>query len=125
LLRYGLRLLVQDAEFRDDLRRGERAVAEGREEGLDVVHVQIRRRLGEVVRGEIRERMLRDALQLLVQELLAVGDVLLALLPLEPLADLLARTGSADDGEPVPRGAARRLAGDDLDDVARRERVVE
>ena len=69
--------------------------------------------------------MLREALQLAVEELLAVRDVLLALRALEPLPDLLAGTGGLDHAQPVARWTARGLARDDLDDVAGPKAVVE
>src|SRR3990167_6766221 len=79
--------VVHDPEARDDLRRRERAVAERREERGDVVHVQLLAHTREVLAGDLAERALGDAPQLLVQQLLAVRDVLLALLALEPLAE--------------------------------------
>ena len=39
--------------------------------------------------------------ELTVEELLALGDVLVTLLALEPLPDLLARGGGLDDRQPV------------------------
>ena len=52
----------------------------------------------------------------------AVLGVLAALAP-EELADLRARLGGGDQLEPVARGAARRLGGEDLDEVARLQGV--
>ena len=68
---------------------------------------------------------MRQSPQLAVEQLLALGDVLVALLALEPGADLLARLVGAHDVQPVARGPMRRLGGDDLDDVAVVQPVVE
>ncbi len=52
-------------------------------------------------------------------------DVLVVLLMLEPGTDLLARLVGAHDRQPVPRRPVGRLGGDDLDDVAVAQPVVE
>src|SRR5438067_10262905 len=117
--------IVGDAQTRYHLRRGERAVAERREERVDVVQVQRLGHAAKVLVGDVTELALRDALQLLVEQLLAMGDVLIALRALEPRADLLAGAGRAHHPEPVARRPPRRLAGDDPDDVAGREAVIQ
>src|SRR5438477_9372710 len=117
--------VVGDAQTRYYLRGGERAVAERGEERVHVVQVQRLGHAAKVLVRDVTELALRDAPELLVEELFAVGDVLVALRALKPRADLLARAGRAHHPEPVARRPARRLAGDDLDDVARRETVVE
>ena len=63
-----------------------------------------------------------QSLERLFDQLPAADDVLVALLPAEPLADFFARVGGVDEAEvrvqPIARGSARSLRGDDLDDVA-------
>src|SRR5688500_1099895 len=63
----------------------------------------------------------REALQLFVDQLAATLDVLVTLLPLEPLADLLARVRRADVAQvrvqPVSARTFGAARGDDLDDV--------
>ena len=54
-----------------------------------------------------------------------MDDVLVAVLALEPLADLLAGVAGADDVQPVARRPVLALGRDDLDDVAVLEPVVE
>ena len=71
------------------------------------------------------QRLVRQAAQLAVEDLLALRDVLVALLPLEPGADLLAGLVGAHDVQPVARRPVRGLGGDDLDDVAVAQPVVE
>src|SRR6266851_79157 len=102
-----------------------RAVAERREERVHVVEVQQFGHAAQIFVGNVAELALRDAFELLVQQVFAVRDVLVALRALEPRADLFARAGRADHREPVARWPTRGLTRDDLDDVARREPVVE
>ena len=86
--------------------------------GLDAPHLREHapvRRLHPVV----------HARQLAVEQLLAVNDVLVALLALEPLADLLARVARPDHVHPVAGGPVLPLRRDDLDDIAVLEAVVE
>jgi len=66
-----------------------------------------------------------QAAQLAVEQLLALGNVLIALLVLEPGADLLAGLVGSHDAEPVAGRTVRGLGGDDLDDVAVAQPVVE
>ena len=54
-----------------------------------------------------------------------MDDVLVAVLALEPLADLFAGVTGADDVQPVARRAVLALRRDDLDDVAVLESIVE
>ena len=70
-------------------------------------------------------RLFATALGLVLDELEALLDVLLALLLLEPRADLAARLRRGDDVEPVAARAVVRLVGDDGDDVAVLELVLE
>ena len=89
------------------------------------MHVQHLGHAAQVCVADVAEGALREALQLAVEELLPVRDVLVALRAFEPLPDLLPRARRLDHREPVARWTARRLARDDLDDVARLEAVVE
>src|SRR4029079_4998327 len=98
-------------------RRRQRAVAERRVHRVDVVQVEELRRLLEIRLADVGERPLSDALQRAIEQLAAVGHVLLALLALEPLPDLLARARSTDHRDPVPRRATAGSAPDALDDV--------
>ena len=54
-----------------------------------------------------------------------MADVLVAVLALEPLADLFAGVGGPDDVQPVARRTVLALGRDDLDDVAVLESIVE
>src|SRR5437879_9457717 len=54
---------------------------------------------------------------------ISLGDVLLAALALEPLADALLGRGALDEVQPVAARAMRSLRGQDLDDLAVLERV--
>ena len=74
---------------------------------------------------DLLERGAGQAPELAVEELAAMGDVLVALLALEPLTDLLARVARGHEVEPVARRAVRALRRDDLDDVAVLQLVVE
>src|SRR5205814_4276206 len=99
------------------------ARAERGQEVVDLVELEqggqlLGRRLAEPQAGE-----------LLLHDLAAADDVLLALLPAEPLADLLAGMVGLDVVEvrvqPVAARALGGLRGDDLDDLAVLELVVE
>src|SRR3954471_23012072 len=108
----------------DDLRRDLRA-AEGDVEvlGLAEAHladdVRQQRRAGDLLRRP--PRLVHVLLQQRAARVLGV----LARLLLEPLLDLVARAGRLDDGQPVARRAALALGGQDLDDVARLQLVVQ
>ena len=82
------------------------------------------RDLGELFRTDRCERLVRQAPQLAVEQVLALGNVLVALLALEPLADLLARLVGPDQRKPVSGWPVGGLGGDDLDDVAVVQPVV-
>ena len=97
--------VVDDAEPRDDLLGADLAVADGREEVVERLHAVVLDRGLEVAVVDLLERGPRQAPQLALQQLAPVGDVLVALLALEPLADLLARMAGGDDVEPVARRA--------------------
>src|SRR4051794_24103943 len=108
----------------DDLRRDLRA-AEGDVEVLGLAEAHLaddvgeQRRSGDLLRRQagLRERLLQQAAA-------GVLGVLAALL-LEPLLDLVARARGLHHGEPVARRAALALGRQDLDDVARLQRVVQ
>ena len=82
-------------------------------------HVGEQRRAGDLLRRQAR------LLEVLLQQLAAGVLGVLARLGLEPGADLVARAGRLDDGEPVARRAALALGGEHLDDVARLQLVVQ
>ena len=63
--------------------------------------------------------------QVLLQQVAADVLGVLARLGLEPLLDLVPRAGRLDHRQPVARGSALALGGEDLDDVARAQLVVE
>ena len=75
--------------------------------------------------GKVGEADAVHAVQLFVEEVVALGDVLLAALALEPLADALLGRGALDEIQPVPAGPVRTLRGEDLDDLAVLQRVFE
>ena len=64
-------------------------------------------------------------LRRILQHLAAALDVLLAVFPLEPLADAVARGLRLDDLEPVAAGARLAVGRDDLDHVVRLELVIQ
>ena len=94
-------------------------------EVVDRLVVELPGDLGDLVLADRRDRGPRQAAELALERLPAVDDVLVAVLALEPLADLLARMGGPDDVQPVARRAVLALGRDDLDDVAVLEPVVE
>ena len=110
----GHHLLRRDCAVAD---RGEEVVDAGQPVGLG--------HLGDPLRAELLERRARQAAQLAFERLAAVDDVDLALLALEPLPDLVLGVAGHDLVEPVARRTARGLGGDDLDDVAVVQLVVE
>ena len=63
--------------------------------------------------------------EVLLQQVAAGVLGVVARLGLEPLADLVAGAGGLDERQPVARRAALALGGEDLDDVARVELVVQ
>ncbi len=116
--------VVHDAEARDHLLRTDGAVADGGHEVVQRLHVVLLDESLQVVVVDLVEGRTRQAPQLPFEHLLAVRDVLVALLALEPLADLLAGMAGGDDVEPVARRAVGALGGDDLHDVAVLQPVV-
>src|SRR4029079_16956971 len=74
--------------------------------------------------GDLLRRQARLRERLLQERAARVLGVLARFL-LEPLLDLVARAGRLHDREPVARRAALALGGQDLDDVARLQLVVE
>ena len=69
-------------------------------------------------RDNARAWRVAEALGFILDELEALLDVLLALLLLEPRADLAARLRRGDDVEPVAARAVVGLVRDDRDDIA-------
>src|ERR1035437_2662280 len=110
---------VVDAQLGRDLRGAERDV--------EVIGLAVAA-LGDPVREQRRagELLRRQALfaQVLLQQLAPRVLGVLARLRLEPLLDLVARTRGLDHRQPVARGAALALGGEDLDDVAGAQLVV-
>src|SRR5439155_20755404 len=107
-----------DGHAHDDRVRGEIAVADGGEEvvgGGELVHTSA---LGAVVLGQLGERDAVHAVQLLVEQVAALRDVLLATLPLEPLPDALLGGRALDIAQPVAARSVRSLGGHDFDDLA-------
>src|SRR5690606_29676166 len=115
-----LRRLV---ELLRDRLRGHRAVAD---RGEEVVQLGVTR---ELLQDVLELHVEAEAAQLALQRLLALGDVLVALLPAEPLADLFTGGGGLDVAvvrlEPVTPWAVDGLAGLDLDDLGVLELVVQ
>src|SRR5581483_8586611 len=66
-------------------------------------------------------RLAQVLLQLLAPSVLGI----LARLSLEPLLDLIASAGGPHERQPITRGAALALRGEDLDDLARAQLVGE
>ena len=89
------------------------------------VVVQGSAHLGDAVQADRRDGRPGQPAKLALERFATVDDVLVAVLALEPLADLLASMAGADDVHPVARWAVLGLRGDDLDDVAVLEPVVE
>ena len=117
--------IVGHAEAHDDLLGADGAVADGGVEVVERVELVGLGHLGDLLGADALERRAGQAAQLAVEVLAPVDDVLVALLALEPLADLLAGVAGAHDLEPVARRAVGALGGHDLDDVAGLEPVVE
>ena len=65
------------------------------------------------------------AVQLLVEQVVPLGHVLLAALALEPLADPFLGGGALDEVQPVAAWSVRALGGQNLDDLAVLQLVVE
>ena len=82
-------------------------------------HVGEQRRAGDLLR---RQALLA---QVLLEQVAAGVLGVLARLRLEPLPDLVARARRLDHRQPVARGAALALGGEDLDDVAAAQLVVQ
>ena len=123
-------MLVQDTldilpQSADDLQRRHAAVADG---GVHIVHgveAELFQHIGHVL---VCQQLLQGdtgALQLRLEALAAVDDVLVPLLPLEPLADFAAGVAGAGDLDPVAAGAVSALAGGDLHHVAVLQPVVQ
>ena len=117
--------VVDDAEAHDDRLGADRAVADRRVEVVDGVVVEGLGDLGDAVHADRPDRGAGQAAELALERLTAVDDVLVAVLALEPLADLLAGVAGPDDVQPVARRAVLALGRDDLDDVAVLQPVVE
>ena len=104
-----------DDDLRRDLGRAERDV-----EVLALAEAHLPDHVGQQRRGD--DLLGGQALlaEVILQQLAAGVLGVLAVLGLEPGLDLVARAGRLDQRQPVPRGAALALGGEDLDDVAER-----
>ena len=101
------------------------AVSDG---GVEIVQVGEAKLPGELEHPLLADRGERPLLhppELLVEQLLALGDVLLAPLLLEPDANLLRGSRRLDEAQPVAARSMRSLRGEDLEDVTVLELVVE
>src|SRR5215211_1611819 len=108
--------LQQRREHTRDALRADRAVTDGGEEVFDrILAEEATQLILPIGEGEA------EPAQLPLDQLAPFFQVFLAGGALKPLADLLAGVRGLDKAkvliEPVTRGAARLLAGDDLDDV--------
>ena len=101
------------------------AVADRGHEVVDRRELVQGRDLVELVLRQVRQADAVHAVELLVEQVMALGHVLLAALALEPLADPLLGRCALDEVEPVAAGPVRSLGGEDLDDLAVLERVLQ
>ena len=85
--------VIDHAQAHDDRLRTDRAVADGGEEVIDRSIVELPGDLEDLVLADGRDVGPREAAQLAFERFAAVDDVLVAVLALEPLADLLASVG--------------------------------
>ena len=109
-----------DDDLRRDLRAAERDVeVVGLLEAELADDVGQQRRAGQLLRGQ------PGLVEVLLQQLAAGVLGVVARLGLEPGLDLVARAGRLDQREPVARRAALALGGEDLDDVAGLQLVVQ
>src|SRR5207302_7073517 len=75
--------------------------------------------------GQVAEADAVHPVELFFEKVAAFGHVLLATLTLEPLADPLLGRRALDEAQPVAAWAMRPLRGEDLDDLAVLQRVIE
>ena len=109
-----------DDDLRRDLRAAERDVeVVGLAEAHLADHVGQQRRAGDLLRRQA------GLVEVLLQQLAAGVLGVVARLGLEPGADLVARARRLDQRQPVARRAALALGGEDLDDVAGLQLVVQ
>ena len=81
--------------------------------------------LDELGVGQVGEAHTMHAMKLFVEQVATLGHVLLTPLALEPLADAFLGRRALDEVEPVAARAVRTLGGEDLDDLAVLQLVVE
>src|SRR5438105_15844169 len=96
--------------------------------GQEVVDGSVSVQPGHLEQLRFRQLFQADAMhavQLLVEKVMPLGDVLLATLALEPLADSLLARRALDEVQPVVTRTVRSLGGEDLDDLAVLQRVLE
>ena len=112
-------------DARHDLPELDTAVTDGGVEVVDRITVMpLDDRLHallEIFIGELHARLLA----LVLKHRLTLGDILLTTLFLEPLADLGTRGIGLDDLEPITLGTRTLFLGQDLDDVAALDLVVD
>src|SRR5581483_9524715 len=119
----GLALLEALEDLADDRLRRDLGGAERHVEVVGLAEAELADDVGEQRRAG--DALRRQALlaQRLLERLAARVLGVLAVLGLEPLLDLVARARGLHDREPVARGPALALGGQDLDDVARAQLV--
>src|SRR5690349_11489711 len=117
--------VIDDTETHDHRLRADCAVPDGGIEVVDRLVVELPRDLEDLVRPDRCDARSRQATELAFERFTAVDDVFVAVLALEPLADLLPGVGGPNDVEPITRRPMLALGRDDLDDVAVLEPVVE
>ena len=106
--------------FGRDLRAAERDV-----EVVGLLEAQLADDVGQQRRAGQLLRRQAGLVEVLLQQLAAGVLGVVARLGLEPGLDLVAGAGRLDQREPVARRAALALGGEDLDDVARLQLVVQ
>ena len=109
-----------DDDLRRDLRAAERDV-----EVVGLLEAELADDVGQQRRAGQLLRRQAGLVEVLLQQLAAGVLGVLARLGLEPGLDLVAGAGRLDQRQPVARRAALALGGEDLDDVARLQLVVQ
>ena len=116
---------VQVEQLVDDLPLLHATVADGRQDGVPVPEAVLAQ--DDLLIGRLHQIGELEAVGLGVglDQLLALGDVLLLVFPLEPLVDLVAGGGAPGDAEPVQAGSLGIGAGEDLNAVAVFDLVID
>src|SRR5205814_9762303 len=90
-----------------------------------LLEAEIMRQLEHALLPQGGERPLLHTAELLVELLLPLGHVLLTALLLEPDPYLLRRSGRLYEGQPIPARSVGTFGGQDLEDVAVLQLIVE